>query len=163
MNDLDEIYRSYYDDVYRYLRGLTASEQIAEELTQETFFRAMKSLKSYKGEARLSVWLCSIAKNLWYDKCRRDKKCEPLEQPELIAADERDIADALADKQLALEIHKLLHEIKEPYREIFMLRVFGQLSFKEIAEIFSKNDHWACVSYHRAKEMIQKKLKEKGL
>lgn len=93
MKELDSIYRQYYEEVYRYLRGLTASEQIAEELTQEVFFRAIKGLKNFKGESKMSVWLCSIGKNLWYDKCRRDKKTIPLESPELIEADERDIAD----------------------------------------------------------------------
>lgn len=163
MEDIDKLYRRYYEEVYRYLRGLTASEQTAEELTQEVFFRAMKNLKSYKGEAKLSVWLCSIGKNLWYDKCRREKKSAPLEDAESVAADAPDLAQALSDKELALEIHKALHTVKEPYREIFMLRVFGQLSFREIGEIFSKNDHWACVCFHRAKAMIKDKVKEKGI
>lgn len=161
MESFEEIYRKYFDDVYRFLRGLTGNESLAEELTQETFFRAMKSIKNYRGESELRVWMCSIARNLYYSHCRKQNRLSPDEIPE-DTADENSFTDMIADKSIAFQIHRLLHDMQDPYKEVFTLRIFGELSFKEIAELFGKNDHWACVTFHRAKAMLQTKLKEEN-
>lgn len=163
MNDFDIMYRSCYEDVFRFLRGLSGNETLAEDLTQETFYRAMKNIDSYQGNAELRVWLCSIAKNLFYDHCRKQKPTVSTDDAAELADENRHFSDMLADKTQALQIHKLLHELKEPYKEIFTLRIFGELSFREIGDIFGKSEHWACVTFHRARTMLQKQVKEEQL
>lgn len=155
MDDFDAVYREYYDDVYRFLRGLSANETLAEELTQETFFRAFRSIKDYRGESELRVWLCSIARNLYYTHCRKAKRFTGGELPDDLPETQTGIAELIEDRETALQIHRILHTMREPYKEVFSLRIFGELSFAEIGELFGKNAHWACVTYHRAKTMIQ--------
>ena len=159
MEEIEAAYRAHFDDVYRFLRGLTGSESLAEELTQETFFSAMKHIGDYRGESELRVWLCSIARNLYYSHLRRQKHLSGDEIPENLCADETDFSEMIADKALAMQIHRVLHDLQEPYKEVFSLRIFGELSFREIGTLFGKNDHWACVTFHRAKKMIQTKMK----
>ncbi len=160
MDEFEAAYRKYFDDVFRYLRGLTANESLAEELTQETFFRAMKAIRQYRGESELRVWLCSIARNLWLTHCRKQKHLTGGEVPETCPAPDADLTDMIADKEAARRIHRVLHAMREPYKEVFSLRVFGELSFREIGELFEKTEHWACVTFHRAKSMIQAEMKE---
>ncbi len=158
MDMSDVSFEQYYEDVLRFLRGLSRDEHLAEELTQETFYHAMKSIHSFRGDSDLRVWLCSIAKNLFFtykDKQQRISLGETFEDYE---NEEKMFVQIIADKEMALQIHKILHDLKEPYKEIFSLRIFGELSFKQIAELFHKSEHWACVTYHRAKEMIRKEL-----
>jgi len=162
MEDFDAVFRAYYDDVFRFLRGLTASETLAEELTQETFFRAFRSIDDYRGESELRVWLCSIARNLYYSHLRKEKHLTGNEIPEDYIADSADLTELIADKEIALRLHRVLHSIREPYKEVFSLRVFGELSFCEIGDLFDKNEHWACVTFHRAKAMINKQIKEES-
>lgn len=160
MDDYEAIYRAYFDDVFRFLRGLTANESLAEELTQETFFQAMRKIGQYRGESELRVWLCSIARNLYYTHCRREKHMTGEEPPEEQSAPTPDLSDLIADKALAFRIHQVLHHMREPYKEVFSLRIFGELSFREIGALFDKTEHWACVTFHRAKAMIQEQMKE---
>lgn len=155
MKRFEEIYEAYFSDVYKYLRGLTANEHLAEELTSDTFFKAMKSIDSFRGDCDVRVWLCQIAKNTYFSYFKKQKNVEALEDNESIAIQQDDIENMLVDKQLAFKIHQKLHEMKDPYKEVFSLRVFGELSFKQIAELFGKSEHWACVTFHRAKEMIR--------
>ncbi|MBR6070105.1 MAG: RNA polymerase sigma factor [Ruminococcus sp.] len=162
MKDFDAVFRAYYDDVFRFLRGLSASEPLAEELTQETFFRAFRSIGDYRGESELRVWLCSIARNLYYSHCRKEKQLTGEDVPEDYVADGADLSELIADKELALRLHRVLHGIREPYKEVFSLRVFGELSFREIGDLFDKSEHWACVTFHRAKAMIHEQIKEES-
>lgn len=158
MNDFEEIYRTYFSDVFRYARSLAMDEQTAEELTAETFFRAMRSLSSFRGECEVRVWLCRIAKNLWLTEQKKKTRFAGDVSALEALPDGRDFAADLDDKQTALELHRILHGIEDPYKEVFSLRVFGELSFREIGGIFGKSEHWACVTYHRAKEKIQKEM-----
>ena len=154
MKRFEEIYKEYFHDVYKYLRGLTANEHLSEELTSDTFFKAMKAIDSFRGECDVRVWLCQIAKNSYLSYLKKQKKEVPLEE-ETVGAAQDDIESLLVDKELAFKIHQKLHDMKEPYKEVFSLRVFGELSFKQIGNLFGKSEHWACVTYHRAKEMIR--------
>lgn len=159
MTGMEKLYRRYFQDVFRFLRGLTCSESLAEELTAETFFRAMKSLNQFRGDCDEFVWLCQIAKNCYFTHLKKQQRIvgeEPLEQ----IADEHDMADLLEDKELAFRLHQILHDMKEPYKEVFSLRVFGELSFRQIGALFGKTEHWACVTYHRGKTIIRQKLEE---
>ena len=160
MEQSDRSFEEYYEDVLRFLRGLSRDELLAEELTQETFYRAIKSIHTFKGDSDLRVWLCSIAKNLFFTHCKKQARTVYDENLENYKAEEKLFMQAIEDKDMALQVHKVLHDLKEPYKEIFSLRVFGELSFKEIGELFRKSEHWACVTYHRAKEMIRREMEE---
>lgn len=158
MDKSDIVFEQYYEDVFRFLRGLSADEHLSEELTQETFYRAWKSLDSYRGDAELRIWLCSIAKNLYYTQYKKQKRFVSEEDMEEYQAEGKSFLDIIADRETALQIHRILHDLQEPYKEVFSLRIFGELSFKDIGGLFGKNQHWACVTYHRAKERIQKEI-----
>lgn len=159
MEDMESLYQQYYEDVFRFLRGLSADEGLAEELTQDTFFRAFKSINQFKGDSDIRVWLCSIAKNLYFTYLKKRKRLQEDDLSEY-QSEEKNFMELMVDKEQAIRIHKVLHSLREPYKEIFSLRVFGELSFKEIGLLFDKSEHWACVSYHRAKAMIQKEMEE---
>ena len=159
MDKSDISFEEYYKDVLRFLRGLSRDECLAEELTQETICRAIKSIDTFKGDSDLRVWLCSIAKNLYLSHCKRQKRIVQGEAYENLEAEEKLFTQMIEDKETALQVHKILHELREPYKEVFSLRVFGELSFREIGELFQKSEHWACVTYHRAKSMIREKLR----
>ena len=158
MDKSDILFEKYYEDVLRFLRGLSRDEQLAEELTQETIYRALKSIHMFRGDSDMRVWLCSIAKNLFFTYCKKQKHVTYDETHENDVAEEKLFVQMVEDRETALQVHKILHELKEPYKEIFSLRVFGELSFKEIASLFQKSEHWSCVTYHRAKMMIRQRL-----
>lgn len=156
MTEFQEVYNLYFKDVYKYVLTLCRNESLAEEVTQETFFKALKSIDSFRGQCKLYVWLCQIAKNTYFSMTAKEKsRCEEL-LPEV--ADES-LESALLTKESAFEIHRVLHDLEEPYKEVFSLRVFGQLSFKQIGILFGKTESWARVTYHRAKLKIKEELK----
>ena len=161
MSKSDILFEQYYEDVFRFLRGISKDEHLAEELTQETFYRALKSIETYRGDTDLRVWLCAIAKNLYYTHCKHQKRFTTVEDFESYEAEENNFIKMISDKETALHIHKILHHLREPYKEIFSLRIFGELSFQEIGALFDKSAHWACVTYHHAKEMIQVEMDAK--
>ncbi len=158
MDKSEVSFEQYYEDVLRFLRGLSRNEDLAEELTQETFYRAMKSVHSFRGDCDLRIWLCSIAKKLFFTYRKKQQRITLGELFENYEVEDKRIEQMIADQETAQQIHRVLHDLKEPYKEIFSLRIFGELSFKQIAELFHKSEHWACVTYHRAKEMIRKEL-----
>ena len=151
--EFEELYRENFDLVYRYALGLTRDVHAAEELTQETFFKALQAIDGFRGECGLKTWLCGIAKNKFISQ-RRQKKPEPLEElPETRDPGESPESAALRRAE-SMRLHRLLHELPEPYKEVFSLRVFGQLGFREIGQLFGKTENWACVTFHRAKAKI---------
>lgn len=155
--DLDEIYRLYAGYVYNYLLGLSSSAQTAEELTAETFYRAVKNIGKYDSKYPLPVWLKAIAKNLFLDHMKKKQRTDiPIGDTELPESCGAFIS--FEDKEQALCIHKVLHTLDEPYKEVFSLRIFGELSYNEIGEIFGKTASWARTVYFRAKEKIISKL-----
>lgn len=157
MNDFEKIYSEYYDTVFLYALSLCKNEQWAEEITQSAFLKALKYINSFRGECKLSVWLCQIAKNIFYTaskqhQCRADQPLESIPS-------EKALEQTLLDKETALQIHSLLHSLEEPYKEVFWMRIFGELSFKEIGLLFGKTESWARVTYHRARMKIKERLK----
>lgn len=158
---MDEIYQTYFNSVFLYARQLSGSDDdIAEEITSETFFRAMRSIEHFRGDCDIRVWLCQIAKNCYYTYLKRQKKMHNITIDELAdyPASEFSPEDQLIQHESAKRIRKISHSLPEPYKEVFMWRVLGDLSFKEIGLIFNKSENWACVTYHRAKTMIQKRM-----
>ena len=160
MDQIEELYRDYFHDVYLFARSLTGSEDKAEEITQETFFKAMKSIDSFKGGCDIRVWLCQIAKNLIYTASKKQKRFTGDEIPETVPDSGISIEEGLADKQQSMAIHRILHTMGEPHKEVFSLRVFGELSFRQIGELFGKTESWARVTFHRAKLKIIEELEE---
>lgn len=156
MQDFDRIYAEYYSEVYKFVLTLCKDAALAEEITQEAFFKALKNIDSFHGECRLSTWLCKIAKNTFYSYTRKQDRQTSLSPDELIS--EESIEQRFADKETAYAIHEVLHSLKEPYKEVFWLRTFGELSYGQIAALFGKTESWARVTYYRAKLLIQEEL-----
>ena len=154
MADFEKVYDLYFRDVYKYALSLSRSPQIAEEITQETFFKALKNIDTFRGQCRLYVWLCQIAKNTYITYCQKQSRiC-----PEMEGSGETMLEEHFLTKESAFEIHKVLHRLPEPYKEVFSLRVFGELSFAQIGELFGKTESWARVTYHRARLKIKEEL-----
>lgn len=149
MLDFEEVYTREFPVVYKYLLVLCGDSSMAEELAQETFYRAIQKSDSFRGSCKLSVWLCQIGKNLYLSQLRRQRHRrtffseEPSAQP--------DPADGLLQRDTAMALHRRLHALPEPYREVFSLRALGELSFAQIGELFEKSESWARVTYHRAR------------
>lgn len=162
MTDFEEIYKAYFKDVYLYMIRLSGNEDIAEEITADTFFKALKSIDSFRGDCDVRVWLCQIAKNSYYSYLKKNKKAVSTQESLPEPADKSSIVDEITKRDEARLIGKILHTIDEPYKEVFMWRVYADMSFKEIGQIFSKSENWACVTYHRAKKIIRKRLEEYG-
>ena len=158
VTDFQEVYSLYFRDVYRYALSLCRNEFIAEEITQETFYKALSKLDSFDGRCKISVWLCQIAKNTYMSMCRKDKHLNHDAEIDLLA-DDKSIEEDFSDREMAFAIHKILHALDEPYKEVFSLRTFGELSFKQIAELFGRTETWARVTYHRARLKIKEELK----
>ena len=156
MSELDAIYRQHADTVYRFLLAKTGSPDLAEELTQETFFRAFSRKNEFRGDSSEVTWLCAIAKNYFVDEKRRQKKTEPI--PEDMPESGGGLEKKAIDRDTSFRIHVALHGLDEPYREVFELRIFGELSFREIGMIFGKTENWARVTYHRARLKIQERM-----
>lgn len=158
MTDFANIYKQYFRDVYSFVLLLSRNETIAEEITQETFFKALKNIDKFKGNCKISVWLCQIAKNTYYSHLEKQKRFGVDNRAE--EANESSIEELLLDKEAFLRIHKVLHDLDEPYKEVFTLRVFGELSFAQISQLFEKTESWSRVTFYRAKQKIQDLLKE---
>ena len=155
--EFEKIYRTYFNDVFLYIRRLSNDDHIAEEITSETFFKAMRSIDTFRGETDIRVWICQIAKNCYFSHLKKQQRVVDIDSLEL--TDDKDsIEEQILNQSDAMRIHRLLHNLNEPYKEVFMLRVFGELSFKQIAAIFQKTDNWACVTYHRARNKILEQM-----
>ena len=152
--EFDEIYRLYAADIYRYLLRLTQNETLAADLLQDTMLKAFTSADKFRGDCAVKTWLCTIARNLWYDHCRRaENRSLPLDAAGEIP-DAGSFEQRLADQSQALQIHRLLHRMKEPDKEVFSLRVFAELSFREIGKVFGKTENWARTTFYRAKHTL---------
>lgn len=180
MQSMDEIYQKYAQIVYRYLLSLTHDSDLAEELTQETFYQALRSIDKFDESCKVSTWLCAIAKNQMYSYYRKHPRMESLN---VTAGESSDLSNGYGmrfqgntDKELSVpsaesqaidsishvELLKKLHRCPEPYREILYLRIFGNLSFKEIGDIVGKTENWARVTYYRGKERLRKEIEPDG-
>ena len=153
MEEFERVYSEYYDTVFQYILSLCKDELWAEEITQEAFFKALKNIGRFRGECKLSVWLCQIAKNTFFTEAGRRKRqtdC-PLEILPATEGAEHEMLDRVS----ARELHEQLHKLREPYKEVFWMRTFGELSFAEIGSLWGKTESWARVTYHRARLKIR--------
>ena len=156
MEDFDQIYADYYSEVYKFVLSLCQNHSLAEEITQESFFKALKSIDSFNGNSKISTWLCKIARNTLFSYTKKHNR--QVDYPLDIILSDENIEEQFADKETAYAIHKVLHKLNEPYKEVFWLRIFGELSFAQIGALFEKTESWARVTYYRAKIMIKEEL-----
>ena len=159
MDKFDEICRRCTPVVHRFLLSLCKDVSLADELTAETFYQAYLHIDTFRGDCRVESWLCQIAKNALVRELRRQKRAVPYEEALALAAPD-DIFELLADKDQSMRIHTSLHRLKEPYREVFTLRVLGELRFRDIAALFGKSESWAKVTFYRAKDKLIKDMEE---
>lgn len=160
MQDMEQIYEQYFETVYKYLFCLTRNSDISEELTQETFYRAVKKIHTFKGECKISVWLCQIAKNLWYDECRKYRKTIKVSEENFLEIQvPNDVTEEkVVQNEEKMALYKKLQTLDEKTREVIYLRITGELSFKEIGTILNQTENWARVTFYRGKQ----KIKESG-
>ena len=165
MDDFEKIYRKYFQYVYFYILQICQNKEIAEEVTQETFFKAMSAKAKFEYRSNVRTWLCQIAKNEYLMLLRKTKKIDMEARISEIEKFQGDFVEQLADKELAMSIHQYIHELGEPYKEVFNLRVFAELPFKEIGGLFGKSDAWARVTFARAKLKIIERMErdEEGM
>lgn len=160
MEDFEAVYVQHFDGVYKYVFSLCRNETIAEEITQEAFYRAMEHLDKFEGKCKLYVWLCQIAKNTFLTYEKRQKRYVSETDVDLSQQIEPNFESEILDKETLWKLHKLLHGLSEPYKEVFSLRVFGELPFSQIGELFGKSDSWARLIFYRAKKALRRDLDE---
>ncbi|MBC5629528.1 sigma-70 family RNA polymerase sigma factor [Clostridium sp. NSJ-6] len=156
MKQMEELYLNYAKTVHKYLICLTNDLNIAEDLTQETFYQASKTIKNFKGECKVSVWLCQIAKYSWYKHLEKSKKynCDSYENVSFEIAGYQNLESDLLKNEDKMELFKKIHLLDSQSKEIIFLRISGELSFREIGDIFNKSENWARVSFYRAKQKL---------
>ena len=156
MQDIEQIYEEYFETVNKYLFCLTHNDDISEELTQETFCKAVAKIDTYKGECKISVWLCQIAKNLWYDQCRKNKKFANIKETDLLEVQALNtLEEQIISEDEKISLYKKLQKLDDKTREVMYLRITGKLSFKEIGIILNKTENWARVTFYRGKNQLK--------
>lgn len=159
---MEELYKENSKLVYNYLKSLCSNREIAEELTQETFYRAIKSAKKFKGESKVSTWLCQIAKNVWIDYNKKESKMKlvSFESDEIIKnlLVEKDLEGDIESRNELINLYKKIHKLDENTKEVFYLRIKGELSFKEIGTILDKSEEWARITFYRGKIKLKEEI-----
>ena len=154
MQNIEEIYKNYANAVYKYLFCLTKNEDIAEDLTQETFAVAVKEIHKFKGNCKVSVWLCQIAKHLWYKELKKkaNKSISFIEDIEEEIKTTKTVEDIVCQKEEKLKLFKDMQMLDEKTKEVMYLRLVGNLNFIEIGEVLGKTPNWARVTFYRGKQ-----------
>ena len=156
MQNMEKIYQEYFETVKKYLFCLTHNSDIAEELTQETFYRAINKIHTFKGNCKISVWLCQIAKHIWYNEWKKNKKFKNTNEEEMFfMPSSDDIENTVISNENKMELYQKLQKLDEKTREVVYLRITGELSFKEIATILNKTENWARVTFYRGKQKLK--------
>lgn len=158
MEDFDDVYKKHAELVYKYIMSMCHNHDLAEEVTQETFYRAVKSIKKYDGSCKMSTWLCSIAKHVLYKEFDRRKKEDVSSY--INDVDNTNPDAKFLEKERQIELMKAIHKLDETSREIVLLRLSGEVKFKDIGEIFDKSENWARVTFYRAKEKLRRYLND---
>ncbi|MBQ8803675.1 MAG: sigma-70 family RNA polymerase sigma factor [Tyzzerella sp.] len=155
MLSIEDVYKEYSQIVYRYLLSITRSEQLSEELTQETFYQAIRTVNRFDGSCKVSTWLCAIAKNVWKSYQRKHPYTENLAEEVSLGNHTESVVFSNLSR---IEVFKKIHLLEGEAKEVVYLRLFGDLSFKEIGEILGRTENWARVTYYRGKEKLRKEL-----
>ncbi len=164
MQQMDDLYRQYATPVYRFLLSMTRDADLAEELTQETFYQAVKSIHRYDGSCKMLVWLCQIGKHCYYDALKRRRRSAHVDLDTLAEsaphADTAHPADRLIAGEQVAALYRTIHALPDPYKELLLLRLSGELSFREIGEIMGRSENWARVTFYRAKTKLVERMKD---
>ncbi|WP_217591997.1 RNA polymerase sigma factor [Cohnella sp. GbtcB17] len=158
MESMEQLYENYAQTVYRYLYSLTQNADLSEELTQETFYQAMKTIHQFRGECKLSVWLCQIAKRAWYKELNKNKRkpSVSLDELEIPIPASRDPEKDVLRNEDKLAMFRTLHQLDAKTKEVMYLRLSGELSFAEIGDIVGQSENWARVTFYRGKQKMAK-------
>lgn len=165
---MDDVYSLYCDNVYKYLVSLTSNLDLAEELTQETFYQAIKSIDRYNGSCKMSVWLCQIAKFTYYNYLKKHRKCivgldEAMNDAGIISLlQSQNTEELILKSESEVNLYRYVLQLSEPYKEIFLIKTSTDMSFRDIGEIFSKSENWARVTYYRAKIKLLERIENNG-
>lgn len=159
LQEIEKAYMQHAKEIYRYLLSLSHNEDLAEELTQETFFRAMRTIHSYDGSCKLSVWLCQIGKHLWYQWLEKHRRYQPMELLEEVEGSDS-LEQNLLLRMEKTALYKAIHTLPEPMREVVHMRLTGEFSFAEIGEIVGKSENWARTTFYRAKRKMMEEMEE---
>ncbi len=155
---MEEIYKMYSKLVYNYLYSLSNNTETSEELTQETFYRAIKGIKTFRNECDISVWLCQIAKNLWINYIKKENKTKIIEFDDNV--ENFLIQDNIDNNIEAIQLYKEIHKLDEKTKEVVYLRILGGLSFKDISKILGKSEQWARITFYRGRIKLKEELKD---
>lgn len=154
MDDMSDIYRQHAQTVYKFLLSQCRDPDLAEELTQETFYQAVRSIGRFDGSCKVSVWLCQIAKHLWYRHLRKHQREAPMpEQPPEVPAPSAE--EGLLEQEGRTALLRQIHDLAPDAREVVYLRAFGGLSFREIGDVMGRTETWARVTFYRSKEKLR--------
>lgn len=159
MQNIDEMYNKYSEIVYKYVFCLTGNEDTAEEIVQETFLVAVRDINKFRGECKISTWLCQISKYIWYKRLKKEKKETPLNILQDSILIEDSIEENFCDKESKIQLFKKLQELDEDTRNVMYLRIFGNFEYSEIAEIMNKTSNWARVVFFRGKQKLKEEIK----
>lgn len=154
MQDIEEIYKQYSKMLYKYIYCLSGNEELSEEIVQDTFLVAVKDINKFEGKCKISTWLCSIAKNIWYQRLKKENKINQISIDNIEVID-KSIEENLCDKEERIELFKKIQKLDEETKNVIYLRTFGNLSYEEIAEIMNKTSSWARVVYFRGKQKLK--------
>ncbi len=155
------MYEEYAKAVYRFLLSLSRNEQQAEELLQETFYRAFLHIDRFEGRASLYTWLCTLGKNAWIKECKRGRRFadKPLEDMEM-ESEEESAEDRIMKREDYERIREAVLKLSEPYKEVFILHAYGNVKLSEIARSHDKSESWARVTYYRARQQIIEEMRK---
>jgi len=157
MESMEEIYQKHAREVFRYLMSLTGNPDLSEELTQETFYQAVKSADRFDGSSRITTWLCAIAKNQLLSYRRKHPDYEELDEKSAVSPSAESI---VSGKEERVDLIRHLHALSDPYREVLYMRFFSDLSYREIGEILGKSENWARVTCFRGRELLRKEMEK---
>ena len=160
MQNIEEMYNKYSEIVYKYVFCLTGNEDTAEEIVQETFLVAVRDINKFRGECKISTWLCQISKYIWYKRLKKEKKETPLDILQDSILIEDSIEENFCDKESKIQLFKKLQELDEDTRNVMYLRIFGNFEYSEIAEIMNKTSNWARVVFFRGKQKLKEEIKK---
>lgn len=153
---MDDLYKQYFQVVFKYLFCLTHEVDLSEELAQETFYQALKTYDNFRGDCKISTWLCQIAKYLWLKEFEKRKRytSDAIEKNLDNFFAKEDVEYEVLAGESKIELYKMLQSLDETTREVMYLRLTGDLSFREIGDILKKNETWARVTFYRGKQKL---------
>ena len=161
MKNLEKLYNDYFQTVYKYLFSITHNADVSEDLTQETFYQAIKTYDSFRGDSKVSVWLCQIAKHLWYKEYKKisQHSLGSIDELSDIIPSDANVEKIILENDSKIELYQRIHDLDEKTREVIYLRITGELSFREIGEILERNETWARVTFYRGKQKMMEDSK----